>query len=94
MRGQGAKTPEADYILVLEHTFFLRSPGACNGSDLTKATRQRRTFDTAAILSIGLKDSLNGADVSHLEVLCNLLQVQSLDRCLAFWFSVAKVTAS
>jgi len=67
----------------------LRSPGACSGSDLTEATRQRRTFDTAAILSAGLNDSLNGADVSHLEVLCDLLQVQSLDRCIAFWFSVA-----
>ena len=56
--------PEADGILVLEHT-FLRSPGACSGSDLTEPTRQRRTFDTAAILSVGLNDSLNGADVSH-----------------------------
>jgi len=65
------------------------SPGSCSGSDLTEATRQRRTFDTAAILSLGLNDSLNGADVSHLEVLCDFLQVQSLDRCIAFWFSVA-----
>ena len=55
--------------------------------DLTEATRQRRTFDTAAILSVGLNDLLNGADVSHLEVLCDFLQVQSLDRCVAFWFT-------
>ena len=61
----------------------MRSPGACNGSDLTEATRQRRTFDrpTAAILCVGLNDSLNGADVSHLEVLRSMvlrdfLQVQ------------------
>ena len=65
----------------------MRSPGACSGSDLTEATRHRRTFDTAAILSVGLNDSLNGADVSHLEVLCDFLQVQSLDRCVAFWFT-------
>jgi len=37
VRGQGTKPPEADGILVLEHT-FLRSPGACSGSDLTEAT--------------------------------------------------------
>jgi len=73
--GQGG---EADGILVLEHT-FLRSPVDCSGSDLSEATRQRRTFDTAAILSVGLNDSLNGADVSHLEVLCVFLQVQSLE---------------
>ena len=80
-RGQGAERPVggADGILVLEHTFS-RSPGACSGSDLTEATRHRRTFDTAAILSVGLNDSLNGADVSHLEVLRDFLQVQSLDR--------------
>jgi len=30
-------------------------------------------------LSVGLNDSLNGADVSHLEVLCVFLQVQSLE---------------
>ena len=56
--------------------------------DLTEATRQRRTFDTAAILSVGLNDSLN-ADIFHLEVLCDFLQVQLLDRCVAFWFYVA-----
>ena len=84
----GQSPPEADGILVLEHT-FLRSLGACSGSDLTEATRQRRTFDTATILSVGLNDSLNGADISHIEVLCDFLQVQSLDRCVAFWFSVA-----
>jgi len=47
----GQSPPEADGILVLEHT-FLRSLGACSGSDLTEATRQRRTFDTAVILSV------------------------------------------
>ena len=87
--GQGAKPTEADGILVLEYTFFALSWSNCSGSDLTEATRQRRTFDTAAILSVGLNDSLNGADVSHLEVICDFLQVQSLDRCVAFWFSVA-----
>ena len=36
-RVRGPSPPEADGILVLEHT-FLRSPGACSGSDLTEAT--------------------------------------------------------
>ena len=66
----------------------MRSSGACSGSDLTEATRQRRrpTFNTAAILSVGLNDSLNGADVSHLEVLCDFLQVQSPEiPILAIW---------
>jgi len=70
---RGASPPEADGILVLEHT-FLRCPGACSG--MTEAIRQRRTFDTAAVLSV------NGAGVSHLEVLCDFLQVQSFDRCV------------
>jgi len=46
---EGRSSPEAD-----EHT-FLRWFGACSGlvvADLTEATGQRRTFDTAAILSV------------------------------------------
>ena len=43
---------------------------------MTEAIRQRRTFDTAAVLSV------NGAGVSHLEVFCDFLQVQSFDRCV------------
>ena len=39
VRGQGGKAPpEVDGILVWS-THFLRSPGACSGSDLTEATR-------------------------------------------------------
>ena len=79
--GGQAPPPEADGILVLEHT-LLRSPGACMVAIWPKRPdRGVRTFDTAAILSVGLNDSLNGADVSHLEVLWDFLQVQSLDRC-------------
>jgi len=37
VRGRVAPPPEADGILVLG-THFLRSPGACSGSDLTEAT--------------------------------------------------------
>ena len=49
MGAEGRSSPEAD-----EHT-FLRWFGACSGlvvADLTEATGQRRTFDTAAILSV------------------------------------------
>ena len=44
------KAPEAGDILVPEHT-FLRCPDLLVVADLTEATRQRRTFDTAAVLS-------------------------------------------
>jgi len=49
--GSGAKTPEADGILVL-NTHFCAVLELVVVADLTEATRQRRTFDTAAILSV------------------------------------------
>ena len=49
--GQGASPPESAGILVLEHK-FLRCLGTCIVADLTEATKQRRTFDTDAILSV------------------------------------------
>ena len=49
--GQRAKPPEADCISVLEHTFCAVVELAV-AADLTEATRPRRTFDTAAILSV------------------------------------------
>ena len=57
--GQSRNCLEAGGILVLEDT-FLRCPGACRPSvaDLTEATGQRRTFDTAAILSVNGKMAL------------------------------------
>jgi len=45
-------------------------------ADLTEATRQRRTFDTAAILSVNGKMALVSP---NLEVLCDFLQ----DRLIA-----------
>jgi len=49
----GRVTPtEADGILVLEYTFFCAVLELVVVADLTKATRQRRTFDTAAVLSV------------------------------------------
>ena len=49
---RGAESPEAYGILVLEHT-FLRCVGASIVvADMTEATGQPRTFDTAAILSV------------------------------------------
>ena len=65
-RGHSPRSPpEADDILVLEHT-FLRCPGACSGSlsdrsDQTEVyIRYRCYFECKR---------LNGAGVSHLEVL-------------------------
>ena len=57
MGGQGAKPPEADGILILENTFFCALLELIVVDDLTEATRQRRyrrTFDSAAILSVNL----------------------------------------
>jgi len=51
MRGRGAEPPEADGILVLI-THFCAVLELAEVANLTEATRQSRTFDTAAILSL------------------------------------------
>ena len=55
---------------ITEHTFcaVLELVVVAN---LTEATRQRRTFDAAAIFEC---KRLKGAGVAHLEVLCDFLQ--------------------
>jgi len=49
--GSGAEPPEADGILVLI-THFCAVLELAEVANLTEATRQSRTFDTAAILSL------------------------------------------
>jgi len=51
VRVRGRSPPEADSILV-PSTHFCAVLELVVVADLTEATRQRRTFDTAAILSV------------------------------------------